>query len=151
MCVFLLFSGPKSGRPPPARANLLGTSATRPAVNWCDDNCNVGNQPDSAWSHWRQKSCCSTNFCPNADDNVHGTGFVLPTGHLLCPSCFTDWETEVLTQLNITASQPCFKDAKGTCSGCTLTTAPSRTRLRHLFFFLERIFIDRSSPRDTAS
>ena len=32
MCVFLLFSGPKSGRPPPARANLLGTSATRPQV-----------------------------------------------------------------------------------------------------------------------
>ena len=32
MCVFLLFSGPKSGRPPPARANLLGTSATRPST-----------------------------------------------------------------------------------------------------------------------
>ena len=30
MCVFLLFRGPKSGRLPPARANLLGTSATRP-------------------------------------------------------------------------------------------------------------------------
>jgi hypothetical protein len=65
---------------------------------------------------------------------VHETGFVLPTGHLLCPSCFTDWEAALLDQLNITASQPsrCFKDAKGTCSGCTLATAPSRTRLRHL-------------------
>ena len=31
MCFFAFF-GPKSGRPPPARANLLGTSATRPQV-----------------------------------------------------------------------------------------------------------------------
>ena len=32
MCVFLLFSGPKSGRLPPTRANLGGTSATRPRI-----------------------------------------------------------------------------------------------------------------------
>ncbi len=32
VCVFLLFPGPKSGRLPPARANLLGTSATRPGT-----------------------------------------------------------------------------------------------------------------------
>ncbi len=34
-CLFLLFSRPKSGRLPPARANLLGTSATRPADQRC--------------------------------------------------------------------------------------------------------------------
>jgi hypothetical protein len=125
---------------PPKKHHQLGSAKTmyqllhRSAISWCDDNCNVGNQPDSAWSHWRQKNCCSATLCPNAsaDDNVHRTGFVLPTGHLLCLSCFTDWETEILTRLNITSSQPCFKDAKGTCSGCTLATAPSRTRLRHL-------------------
>ena len=104
----------------------------RSSISWCDENCNVGNQPDSAWSHWRQKNCCSATLCPNADDNVHGTGFVLPTGHLLCPSCFTNWEAEILTKLNLTRSQQCAKDEKGTCSGCTLATAPSRTRLRHL-------------------
>jgi hypothetical protein len=123
---------------PPKKHHQLGSARTmyqllhKSAVSWCDDNCSVGNQPDSAWSHWRQKNCCSATHCPNADDNVHGTGFVLPTGHLLCPSCFTDWEAEILTRLNITRSQPCFKDAKGSCSGCTLATAPSRTRLRHL-------------------
>ncbi len=125
---------------PPKKHHQLGSAKTmyqllhRSAISWCDDNCDiqVGNQPDSAWSHWRQKNCCSATLCPHADDNVHETGFVLPTGHLLCPSCFTDWEAEILTRLNITSSQPCFKDAKGTCSGCTLATAPSRTRLRHL-------------------
>ncbi len=123
---------------PPKKYHQLGSSKTmyqllhRSAISWCDDNCNVGNQPDSAWSHWRQKNCCSATLCPNADVNVHETGFVLPTGHLLCPSCFTDWEAEILTRLNITRTQPCFKDAKGTCLGCTLATAPSRTRLRHL-------------------
>ena len=123
---------------PPKKHHQLGSATAmyqllhRSAISWCDDSCNVGNQPDSAWSHWRQKNCCSAALCPNADDNVHETGFVLPTGHLLCPSCFTDWEAEILTQLNITSSQPCSKDAKGSCSGCTLATAPSRTRLRHL-------------------
>jgi hypothetical protein len=63
---------------------------------------------------------------------VQMTGFVLPTGHLLCLSCFTDWEAALLAQLNITRAQPCFRDAKGTCQGCTLATAPSSTRLRHL-------------------
>ncbi len=123
---------------PPKKHHQLGSAKTmyqllhRSAISWCDENCNVGNQPDSAWTHWRQRNCCSAASCPNADDNVQETGFVLPTGHLLCPSCFTNWEAALLDQLNITKSQPCFKDAKGTCSGCTLATAPSRTRLRHL-------------------
>ena len=47
---------------------------------------------------------------------------------------FSDWEAtlRLLDQLNITKSHPCFKDAKEACSGCTLATAPSRTRLRYL-------------------
>jgi hypothetical protein len=98
---------------PPKQHHQLGSAKTihqllhRSAISWCDDNRHVGNQPDSAWSHWRQKGCCAATLCPNADDNVHGTGFVLPTGHLLCPSCFTDWEAAILTRLSITRSQPC--------------------------------------------
>ena len=123
---------------PPKKHHQLGSATAmykllhKSAVHWLTDNSDVGTHPDSAWSHWRQKSCCSSSSCPNADDNVHKTGFVLPTGHLLCPSCFTDWEAALLAQLNITRSQPCPRDTKGTCPGCTLATTPSRTRLRHL-------------------
>ena len=107
---------------------LLNKSATA----WVIANSRVGEHPDSAWAHWRRETCCSSSSCPNAEDDVQKTGFVLPTGHLLCPSCFADWEAMLLAHLNITRTQPCPLDAKGTCPGCTLATAPSRTRIRHL-------------------
>ena len=53
---------------PPKKYHQLGSAKTmyqllhRSAVSWCDENCNVGNQPDSAWSHWRQKNCCSATL-----------------------------------------------------------------------------------------
>ncbi len=124
---------------PPKKHHQLGSATTmyrllhKSAASWLSDNSDIAAQPDSPWSHWRQtrKNCCSSSSCPNADDNARMTGFVLPTGHLLCLSCFTDWEATLLAQLHITRTQRCPRDAKGTCPGCTLATSPSR-RFLHL-------------------
>ena len=123
---------------PPKKHHQLGSAKTmyqllyKSATAWVIANSHVGEHPDSAWAHWRRETCCSSSSCPNAEDDVQTTGFVLPTGHLLCLSCFTAWETMLLAHLNITRTQPCPLDAKGTCPGCTLATAPSRTGIRHL-------------------
>jgi len=123
---------------PPRKHHQLGSATTmyklllKSSANWITDKSDVGEHPDSAWTHWRQKTCCSSSSCPNPVADVQMTGFVLPTGHLLCLSCFKDWEATLLAQLNITRAQPCPRDAKGTCTGCTLATAPSRTKIRHL-------------------
>ena len=55
-------------------------------------------------------------FSLDDSDNAQTTGLVLPTGHLLCLSCFTAWEAALplVAQLNITRSQAqyCPRDAK---------------------------------------
>ena len=123
---------------PPKKHHQIGSAKTmyqlltKSAAAWLTGNSEVSVQPDAAWSHWRQTTGCSSSTCPNADDDAQMAGFALPTGHLLCQSCFSAWETAFLAQLNITQEQPCYRDAKGTCYGCTLAASSSRTRLRHL-------------------
>ena len=124
---------------PPRKHHQLGPvtamyhTLLKAAAAWVSANTLTSALPNAAWNAWIQRGVCAVPTCTSTPDTAQLHGFVLPTGHLLCQTCFEVWETAIKGQLQITAAQPCAKDAKGNCTGCTLTSSHSRLGLRRQF------------------
>ena len=134
---------PATGLPvvytPPRKHHQLGSVTTmyhtllKAAAAWVSTNTQMSTHPNEAWGAWIQRGACSVPTCASTPDMAQLHGFVLPTGHLLCQTCFGNWESAIKERLQITAAQPCAKDVNGNCASCTLTSSHSRLGLRRQF------------------